>query len=173
MASSQPTSEGEHSQATLDRSTTDAPDREDGAERPDDVRPTTILLWEAAGTWHATQRGVDAVGRGPSAPLAAAQYCREIAAAVDGDAQDDGANLDDGARTDDDAGSDDVASPDEDARTGDDANPEGEQRSRRSSERSAREDGTSERGAASASAARIDGAVTGPACRCADPAPER
>lgn len=38
--------------------------------------PTTILLSRTAAGWRATQRGVDVVGEGPTAPLAAADYCR-------------------------------------------------------------------------------------------------
>lgn len=154
MASSEPLAT-DPEQRTVE-TTSDASDRE-AAEPPRDdaVRPTTILLWEAEGTWRATQRGVDAVGRGPSAPLAAAQYCRQIAASVDGDAGD-GEPHRDG-----------------DARSEGDATPDDERAAGRSSGNGARENGTSERGAASASAAWIDGAERGPACGCGDPTPER
>lgn len=41
---------------------------------------TTLLLEQTEdGAWRATQAGVDLVGRGPSAALAAARYCELVA----------------------------------------------------------------------------------------------
>lgn len=52
-------------------------------DRWTDVEPTTILLRQAGDEWRATQRGVAVEGSGPTAPLAAAAYCRLIAAGAD------------------------------------------------------------------------------------------
>jgi hypothetical protein len=54
-------------------STTTAPARSHGT--------TTIVLEQtSAGSWRATQHGVDIEGYGPTAARAAAAYCQEVAA---------------------------------------------------------------------------------------------
>ncbi|MFB6137383.1 MAG: hypothetical protein ABEJ42_03445 [Halobacteriaceae archaeon] len=56
-----------------------ADERAPGAGDPDRGR-TVIELERAGDGWTATQRGVDLVGRGPTAARAAAAYCRLVVA---------------------------------------------------------------------------------------------
>lgn len=47
---------------------------------------STLVVEEVEdGEWRVTQAGVDVVGHGASAPLAAAEYCEQVAEVGDGD----------------------------------------------------------------------------------------